>query len=257
MIKKNCFLLLLFCVFLFSCEKKVPLTTDLPKQVVSGIVLTFDDAYIDEWYNANQRLKKYSWKATFCVSRINTLDTTEIHKLLELQQEGHEIAGHGLNHVDARKYVKQNGIKSYINNEIKPMKDLFHFYSFNLYSFAYPFGFRTAELDKALSHHFKIIRATVYGEKKPSLENCFYNSKYLVYGISIDENKNFNRAYIFKLLDYAYKNHKILIVYGHKPVFQINGTYQTRGKTLELICKYIQEHQMKFYTLSQLSKLKS
>jgi peptidoglycan/xylan/chitin deacetylase (PgdA/CDA1 family) len=256
MIKKNSFLLVLFCTFLLSCEnKKVPLATHLHKKVAPGIVLSFDDAYIDEWYFADKHLQKYSWKATFCVSRINTLNTFEIQKLLELQQKGHEIAGHGLNHVDARKYVKQNGIKSYINDEIKPMMDWFHFYSLDLSSFAYPFGFRTVELDKALSDHFKIIRGTVYGEKKTRLD-CFYNYKYIVQGISIDENKNFNLAYILKLLDFANKNHKILIVYGHKPVTKTTANYQTSLKTLEIICKYIQQNKMKFYTLEELSRLK-
>ena len=76
---KNCILksvLLCVLLLLISCESK-------DKPYKSGVILSFDDAYVNEWFAADKVLQKYNWKATFCVSKINTLDTLEINKLLK------------------------------------------------------------------------------------------------------------------------------------------------------------------------------
>jgi peptidoglycan/xylan/chitin deacetylase (PgdA/CDA1 family) len=154
--------ILLCTFFLFSCENK-KLPTIKPKHPNAGVVITFDDTSVNEWYEADKILSKYSWKATFCVSKINTLSHSEITELLKLQQEGHEIAGHGFHHFDAQKFVTKNGINEYIDQEINPMMDLMRFYSFKVTSFAYPFGFRNTEIDAALLKKFKIVRGATYG----------------------------------------------------------------------------------------------
>jgi peptidoglycan-N-acetylglucosamine deacetylase len=64
--------ILLLCAFLilFSCEKEKP--KPVIKSIIAGVVLSFDDAYVGEWYDTDQKLKQYSWKAAFCVCKINT-----------------------------------------------------------------------------------------------------------------------------------------------------------------------------------------
>ena len=199
----------------------------------------------------------YSWKATFCVSKINTLDTSEIDKLLKLQKEGHEIAGHSFNHLDAKKFVTQNGIREYINTEIDPMLRLMNFYSLKVTSFVYPFGFRNTILDKGLANKFKILRATTYGAEDPKYQNCYFNNKQLVFGIGIDTNHpKFSIPYLIKLLDFAKQKNKILILFGHKPVKNVTANYQTKIETLNIICDYIKRNDMNFYTLSELDSLK-
>ena len=255
--KNNLPKIMLLCTFfLFSCGNKKTLKKN-KTSYNSGVVLTFDDTTINEWFEADHTLKKYSWKATFCVSKINTLSHSEIEKLLHLQSEGHEIAGHSLNHFNATTFVAQNGINEYINQEINPMLDLMNHYSLKVSSFAYPFGFRNKTIDTALLCKFKIVRGTTYGSESPSQQNCYYNNSKLVYGIGIDtRHPSFSIPYLLKLLDYAKRNHKILILFGHKPVTTVTANYQTEMKTLNLICNYVKQNKMKFYTLSELDHLK-
>jgi peptidoglycan/xylan/chitin deacetylase (PgdA/CDA1 family) len=68
---KNYFLLVLSLI-LFSCSE----SEDIPTQqssLQSGVVITFDDDYVDEWFTVNTILEPYDWKATFFVTRFNQL----------------------------------------------------------------------------------------------------------------------------------------------------------------------------------------
>lgn len=255
---KLLFKFILLCTFiLFSCENKKTTVKPNPIFNTAGVAISFDDTTINEWCKADQILSSYNWKATFCVSKINTLKYPEIIKLIALQNEGHEIAGHGFHHFDAPKFVTENGIKTYINQEINPMLDLMSFYSFKVTSFAYPFGYRNDTIDKALFDKFKIIRGITYGAEDPFFQNCYYENCKLVYAIGIDtDHPNFSIPYLLKLLDYTNRKHKILLLFGHKPVTNVTANYQTKMATLVLICKYVRQHNMKFYNLSELNHLK-
>ena len=251
--KNSILKLVLLCTFffLYSCKEK-PET----KPYRAGVILSFDDAYVKEWFDTDKVLKKYSWKATFCVCKINTLRHSEIKKLLELQKEGHEIAGHGLHHYHAEKFVKKYGIKDYFKQEINPMLKLMNFYGLTVTSFVYPYGGRNKELDAALLEKFQIVRGRAFCEEAPLLQGCYFNNSRMVYSFSIDDTHNhFNIPHLLKLLDYAKKNDKILILNSHKTVGNVTTDYETKNATLELICKYIKRNNMKFYTLSDLNKL--
>jgi len=252
--KKYILKTVLLCTFfiLFSCEKEKPTI----KPYRAGVILSFDDAYVDEWFTTNQKLKKYYWKGTFCVCKINTLRHSEIKKLLELQKEGHEIAGHGLHHYHAEKFVKKYGIDDYFKQEINPMLNLMRFYGFNVTSFVYPYGGRNAALDAALLNKFKIVRGRAFCEENAAKQGCYFNNSNLVFSFSIDDTHNhFNIPHLLKLLEYARKNNKFLILNSHKTVENVTGDYQTKDATLEYICKYIKQNNMNFYTLSDLEKL--
>ena len=248
---------LLFCILglLFSCKKEG--NTSKPNSLKGGVVLTFDDAYVKNWFEADKVLRKYSWKGTFCVSNLNTLPLAEINKLLALQNEGHEIAGHSLHHLNATRFVTRYGIDRYLRQEINPMLDLMHFYGLKVTSFAYPYGARSPEIDAYLLRQFQIIRGRDFGGQIPSKQDCYYNHSRIVFGFDIDNNHTyFSASYLLKLLEYAHKNNKILILCSHKTVNEATANYQTEIKLLEFICDYMKKHHMKFYTLSELYELK-
>ena len=253
----NCILkVLLLCSFfiLFSCESKK--NKSEIKSYKAGVVLTFDDAYINEWFEADKILKPYSWKATFCVCKIGTLNDSEIKELLVLQKKGHEIAGHGFHHYNAVEFIKKNGIEEYMTQEINPMLEMMKQDSFKITSFAYPDGERTPKLDVALLDKFNMVRGRAFGGEVPAKQDCFFNNSRIVYGFDIDNSHvHFSVPYLIKLLDYAKKNNKILILCSHKVVENVTANYQTKIETLELICKYMKRNNMKFYTLSDLNKL--
>ncbi|WP_293871163.1 polysaccharide deacetylase family protein [Flavobacterium sp.] len=232
-----------------SCERKKL------KPLSAGVVLSFDDAYVDEWFEADKVLKKYSWKATFCVCRIDSIGDPQIKKLHQLQNNGHEIAGHGYHHYNAVNFVKKYGTKEYIKQEINPMISAMKKHSFQVSSFAYPYGERSDSLDSLLTSKFKIIRGRAFCEDIPEKEGCYFRNSKFMYAFDVDNSHiHFSIPYLVKLLDNAKKNNKILILCCHKPVHEVTKNYQVKIETLEFICKYMKQKNLKFYTLNDLSK---
>jgi peptidoglycan-N-acetylglucosamine deacetylase len=237
---------------LISCQNK---KTNSYKP---GVVISFDDAYVDEWFEADKVLKKYDWKATFCVCRIDSIGSPQLKKLHQLQDEGHEIAGHGYHHYNAVKFVKHNGIDEYIKQEIDPMMVSMKKNGFNVTSFAYPYGERSDVLDKALAPKFKVIRGRDFEDKKPEKEGCYFRNSKFLYAFDIDNSHiHFSIPYLLELLDDAQKQNKILILCSHRPVKDLTGNYQTKIETLEFLCKYMKLNDLKFYKLSDLDNLES
>jgi peptidoglycan/xylan/chitin deacetylase (PgdA/CDA1 family) len=237
---------------LFSCGNK----SQKPIPYQAGVVLSFDDAYVDEWFDADKALKEYNWKATFCVCKIDSIGKPQIKKLLDLQKEGHEIAGHGYHHYNAVTFVQKNGMDKYLKQEINPMLISMKTKGFNVTSFAYPYGERSDALDKALSNKFNIIRGRDFCCEIPEREGCYFRNSKFMYAFDIDNDHiHFSIPYLLELLDDAKKNNKILILCSHRPVKNVTENYQTKIETLAFVCKYMKLNNMKFYTLSDLNKL--
>ena len=253
--KKYWFLILTITLFVSSCSKDenriLPISTHQ-----AGVVITFDDDYVNEWVMAHNILKDYSWKATFCVSKVNQLSSEKINKLIELQNYGHEIAGHGLNHLNAISTSNSIGIDNYFNQEVTPMLTFMNNNNLFATSFAYPYGARNTATDSKLFATFKVLRGTTYGSSTPSQQNCYYNNSNLVLGLGIDNSySHFSIPYFIQLLEYAKANNKILILYAHRPVTTSTASYQTEMNTLIQICDYVKYNNMKFYKLSELYNL--
>ena len=251
----NRFFVLAISLFLISCSKN---ENDLPipqkAKFQAGVAITFDDNYIDQWYNADQILDKYNWKATFFVSEFNTLSAEELNKLKILKNKGNEIGGHGWVHLKAAPFEESRGKMGYLDKEILPMIQSMKQNSFPVHSFAYPYGSRDAVTDTILLHEFNIIRGTTYGKESPNLQRCYFDDKSRVlFGLGIDNSyPQFSIPYFLSLLEYAKKNNKVVIFYAHKPVATATAQYETEYKTLIEICKYVRSNNMRFYTVSEL-----
>ena len=242
---------------LFSCSEndEIPI---IQSNLQSGIVISFDDDFVDEWFEVNNILQPYDWKATFFVTRFNQLSSAKIQKLKDLKSYGHEIGAHGLNHVNATTFISANGTNEYFNQEILPMLNLMNNNDLSPTSFAYPYGSRNATSDNLLLNEFQIIRGTTYGNTNPASQNCYYNNNRLVFGLGIDNNySHFSIPYFLSLLEYAKNNNKIIIFYAHKPVPSFQNNYETEYQTLIEICNYVKNANMKFYKMSELYNLQS
>jgi len=243
---------------LISCESKKVKPKHFPKPFQAGVVISFDDAYVDEWFDADEALKKYGWRATFCVCRIDSVGKPQLEKLQQLQTEGHEIAGHGYHHYNAVKFVNQYGIDQYMKQEIEPMLVSMKQKGFHVMSFAYPYGERSAALDSVVSKKFKVVRGRDFCSDVPEKEGSYFRGSKFMYAFDIDNNHiHFSIPYVLELLDYAKKKNKILILCSHKPVKNVTANYQTKMETLAFICKYIKHNGMKFYRLSDLDPLET
>lgn len=253
---KKYFLLLLITV-LFSCSEYDDITTQ-KSNFQAGVVISFDDDFVDEWFEVNNILQSYDWKATFFVTKFNQLSPARIQKLKDLKSYGHEIGAHGLNHINAPTFISANGTIEYLNQEIYPMLNLMNNNDLSPTTFAYPYGSRNLTTDNLLFSKFQILRGTTYGNADPALQNCYYNNNRLVFGLGIDNNyAHFSISYFLSLLEYAKNNNKIIIFYAHKPVPNFQNNYETEYQTLIEICKYVKNANMKFYKMSELYNLKN
>jgi peptidoglycan/xylan/chitin deacetylase (PgdA/CDA1 family) len=217
-----------------------------------GVVITFDDRYVDQWFNVHNILKKYSWRATFFVTHYDMLNDEQVKKLVYLQDCGHEIGGHGLNHLDAVSYIDTHDANQYLTNEIYPMKELMANDGFYIKSFAYPYGKRNVQTDNILSDEFTVLRGTTYGNLEPVLHKCYFDNKNIIYGLGIDSSYGLDISYVLDLLGYARDNNKVIIFYSHNPVGIVTGDYQTAYERLMVICEFVNTNNMKFYTSCEL-----
>ena len=252
------YLILLLTFVLFSCSTDDYIPAETPLKLEAGVVITFDDDYVNEWVEVNSILEPYDWKATFFVTKFNQLSQEKIQKLKNLKNFGHEIGGHGLNHLNAPSYIAINGASQYLSQEIYPMANLMSENNLTPTSFAYPFGARNATTDALLLDEFQILRGTCYGNQSPNSQNCYFTSSRIVLGLGIDKNyAHFSIPYFLSLLEHAKQNNKIVVFYAHKPVLHFQNNYETEYQTLIEICKFVKHNNMKFYKISELKNIEN
>lgn len=245
-------IILLLSISLLACNTDQKLS---PVQN-GGVVISFDDRFVDEWHSADKTLSKYNWKASFCVCQFDLLSDIEIEKLQRLQAEGHEIAAHGMHHVNATNYVKKNGMQQYIDYEITPLLSAMKEKGFQPTSFAFPYGASTPAIRKELLRHFGVVRGTGGTLRQPHKQICYFNKHRQVEAFCIDyTSKNFSPTYLTRILNHANRKNAILILYAHRPVENASVMLDVNLSTLEYVCNYVTENNMKFYTLSDLNQL--
>jgi peptidoglycan/xylan/chitin deacetylase (PgdA/CDA1 family) len=128
----------------------------------SGVVLSFDDNFIEAWHSNLNIFSKYNSFATFFVCKPQQLTDKQIQKLRSIQIHGHEIGCHGAMHLKAADYIKRNSLLGYIGAEIEPSIRHLNDAGFPCKSFSYPFGSHTDETDRILPKYFSTIRCTSY-----------------------------------------------------------------------------------------------
>ena len=100
------------------------------------VFLTLDDGYKSQYSNAKPILDKYGFKATFSiVCNYVGRDRMTWEEIKSLQQEGHDIASHTMNHYDLSKLPPQE-----IEYEVSQSKQCLLDQGINPKSFTYPFN---------------------------------------------------------------------------------------------------------------------
>ena len=102
------------------------------------VILTFDDGYKSQYSNAKPILDKYGFKATFsivCNYVGNGDNRMTWEEIKSLQQEGHGIASHTMNHDDLSELPSQT-----VEYEVAQSKQCLLDQGINPKSFAYPFN---------------------------------------------------------------------------------------------------------------------
>ena len=70
-----------------------------------GIVLTFDDDRVDNWFPYLPLLDSLGVRATFYICKYNRFTDEQKRKLSIIKSYGHEIAFHSTNHYNMEEYV--------------------------------------------------------------------------------------------------------------------------------------------------------
>ncbi|HUJ63266.1 MAG TPA: polysaccharide deacetylase family protein [Kofleriaceae bacterium] len=127
-----------------------------------GIALSFDDTSVQAWVDQLPLFQQYGARITFFISHYNTLPDTARNELHTLADAGHDIEPHSVTHQRGPEYVEQHGMAAYLADEIQPSIDALSGEGFTLTSYAYPFGSRTDETDRALLERVSVLRSVAF-----------------------------------------------------------------------------------------------
>jgi len=137
----------------------------------AALSLSFDDAHVDEWFGLRDAFDAHGARVTFFVSRYDRLSDARRDELRQLADDGHAIEAHGLRHLDAPAYVEANGLGAYLDDEADPSIDLLRADGYDPVAFAYPFGTRTGELDRALLERVALVRSVTFSVESPLISD--------------------------------------------------------------------------------------
>ncbi len=224
---------------------------------ISGLCLTFDDCFIEEWFSALNMFAKFQAKATFFVSYFHLLDEIHINMLKEIQSKGHEIGYHSLSHPKAKEFLSQYTIQEYLDHEISPGLELMNSAGFTPKSFAFPYNQSTEELESQLLDQFDILR--LRSHKLVDAMHPRYGNK-ILYGKCIDLNvdnipdiKRLSADDIVDDFRLAYTNSQILVTYAHSISNEVGPQSSISPFGLEYLLYWACEIGLKFYTASDLT----
>ncbi len=127
-----------------------------------GLALSFDDASVAPWYELRSLFDRYGARVTFFVSRYAALQDDERAMLKVLAADGHAIEAHTVNHLNGPSYVEAHGMTAYLRDEVLPSIEVLQADGYEVTAFAYPFGARTDETDKALLEHLPVLRSVTF-----------------------------------------------------------------------------------------------
>ena len=232
----------------------ITVTEGQPGGSHAGVALTFDDKTIDQWFELRDLFQQNKAHVTFFITLWgNDLDQDSIDKLRALQDDGHEIAFHGYNHVNANAYLENHPIQQYLDYEVIPGIEVMNNAGFYPVDFAYPFGSENDTLTAALQAYFVHIRGTDSDIDDPLLYE-YGSNQLLIEGVGIDDLTYGNTINdIYDGISSAKQEDKILILYAHEPVQTVTENYTISHDRIEKILKNVSEQNMKFYTVSELT----
>jgi peptidoglycan/xylan/chitin deacetylase (PgdA/CDA1 family) len=257
------------CVFLLvlisACQTKNKVSEK------GGIAISFDDHFINEWYNLRPLFQKYGAKVTFFVTAPDSLTLDEIKKLNRLRQDGHEIGFHGTVHGRSTEMMKVSGPQIYVDTELAPGLQHLRAAGFNPTSYAHPGGNHNERVDSALyANGFVILRDVAIANRKfrgiplysfaPKVMNAIFysfNKETNVDALLIDSDCEVSDHEMADAIKKAKETDTALMLFSHEPLYGApkNGEYGFDVAFLEKILKEAQGQKLKFYTMSELPKL--
>lgn len=183
-----------------------------------GIIFTFDDQYVDGWYNFRDKFNEYHIKATFFINRPQDLTEIQVEKLKQLVNDGHEIGCHGLNHRNALDF--KDSVNQYYIVDVKPAIEKLESLGFEIKSFAYPFGNSTEQIDAFLLNYIPYLRKATWNMKDTTID--YYDDIFakadsyrITNSMGIDYNYRITLKNLEKGMQRAKRNNEVLVLHDH------------------------------------------
>lgn len=239
-------LLLLFT--LAGCKKfEKPGSMDAP-----GIVLTFDDDRVDNWYKYLPLLDSAGAKVTFYICKYNRMTALQKDKLRIIRSHGHEIAYHSTNHYNMMDYVYRfhHRPEELMQCEIEAGLKMMNRDGFYPETFAYPYGAHNALFDKMLKRYFKSVRA-LNGTQDFSKSIVSNQRNDVLYGLGIDKSSKRSDGDILTLLGSAKNNHACAILVAHD--INTGSRLSVTLERLRMIFDFAKKEGLKYYTAREIS----
>ena len=127
-----------------------------------GIALSLDDTSVGAWLDMQPLLAQYNARVTYFVSRYKFLNDTEKGDVAQLAAAGNDVEAHSVLHLRAPEYVEEHGLQAYVDDEFQASVDALRADGFPIAAYAYPFGARSDELDRALLQHVQVLRSVTF-----------------------------------------------------------------------------------------------
>jgi peptidoglycan/xylan/chitin deacetylase (PgdA/CDA1 family) len=137
--------------------------------IEAGIALSFDDAAIAAWYSGRELFQRYGARATFFVTRYARWSEEGRAQLRALADDGHGVEPHGRDHYDAAQYVEDHGVAALLREEVLPSIEVLRADGYEPTTYAYPYGKRTGETDRAILAYLPQLRSLTYARHAPLL----------------------------------------------------------------------------------------
>lgn len=137
-----------------------------------GLALSFDDHATQAWFDLRPLLADAGARVTFFVSGYGYLNELERAQLRALAGDGHELGAHSVEHLRAPVYVEDHGLGAYLDHEVVPSIDVLASDGYAVRAFAYPFGARTSELDRAILRHVEVVRTIEFPYRASIESSC-------------------------------------------------------------------------------------
>lgn len=215
-----------------------------------GIVLTFDDTYVDNWYQYLPLLDSFGAKATFYISSYHNFTKEQKDKLKEIERHGNEIAFHTSNHYNLVDYLRYNNIEKLLQYEIYDDLKQMNKDGFYPTTFAYPYGAHDEYLNYRLLKIFKSVRV-LNGTHDYSQSATKTSSNDVLFGLDIDNDAH-GQGMLKKMIEACKKNNNCLILVCHQianPYAKFKVTYET----LKCVLQKTKDMNMRFYTATEIS----
>ncbi|WP_056469442.1 polysaccharide deacetylase family protein [Bacillus sp. FJAT-25509] len=248
-----------------------------------GIAFSFDDSFrVNDWYKYGKDMfGYYDVKVTFNINAFHHHEgkrehtQEEIDKIIELQSMGHEIAHHGFNHQNAANYVNENGLSTWIENEIKALfswienqahsktKEKFK----KTVSFAFPYSsYNESIVSEITPKYFKVVRGDLRNNKLVSFNHTGFVESICIDNIKLDGANSIKE--ILKIAKDAGKNiifmcHSILPDevdwndFGWDEKSEESGKWRVSTKTMQTIINEAKKLDLEFYTTSEIAGVAS